>query len=400
MIPQTTIENKPHCEICRGKGFHINSNEKLFIECCSSIQNKNNINQFYFDSINRQEYNLSDPVTREKIIRRFNDKSFKDWPSELVSDVISYVNNWTKYKKNKNKSLILENPNGRRILQSPEKHQNTALHLFTRNQVFQIIADKKRKYYTEISKIDGQIDDIPVRREFLGWGKKVKFTIKGPILCDYDQEVFDALTKIWHEKYDSKWTCIKTSLSEIWRYMGNKSNIGSRAIASLKRSLERLVECSVSAKSLENKDFWVGGIIDDIAYKDDIGKKIVIVSFNKYMIKHYLEGAYATIIHPIYQDLKPFTKKLYLFLTSHKHLERKMAIEKFKSPLGIDEKIELKELKRNVKNSIIELVSFKILDPIKSRIHKEEGKEFVYTSILEDAWNARPIQCELQSEAY
>ena len=29
MIPQSTIENKPHCEICRGKGFHINSNEQF-----------------------------------------------------------------------------------------------------------------------------------------------------------------------------------------------------------------------------------------------------------------------------------------------------------------------------------------------------------------------------------
>ena len=390
MLPQTTIENKPHCEICLGKGFHvdINSNGKLFIESCSYIQDKNNINQFYFDSINRQEYNMDDPVTREKIIRRFNDKSFKDWPENIISEITLFVNNWTKYKKKQKKSLIIENPNGRRIVRNPEKHQNTVIHLFTRNQVFQIISDENRKKYTKKLTTCDDFIDISIDRDFVGWEGNTRFIISGPILCDYDQEVFDALTKIWHEKYESEWTPMHTNLREIWRFMGNNSNMGGTAIDSVKRSLERLVKCSISAKSLENKDFWIGGIIDDVAYKDDKGHKSVIVSFNKYMIQHYLNGAYATIIHPIYQKLKPFSRKLYLFTTSHKESERKMNLEKYRSPLGVNNDIEQKEFKRKMNLALKELKHYKILDPDKSIINK---KNEVCTVVLEDAWNARPL---------
>ena len=50
MLPQTTIENKPHCKICLGKGFHIeiNSLGKTFTSCCENNKtysyNKFNIN--------------------------------------------------------------------------------------------------------------------------------------------------------------------------------------------------------------------------------------------------------------------------------------------------------------------------------------------------------------------
>ena len=79
---------------------------------------------------------------------------------------------------------------------------------------------------------------------------------------------------------------LTTNLSEIWKAFGNNSKISGSAINSIKRSLQRLSQISITAKSTENKSFWVGRIIDGLKYIETNNKKgsKIEVRFNPDMI--------------------------------------------------------------------------------------------------------------------
>ena len=163
--------------------------------------------------------------------------------------------------------------------------------------------------------------------------------------------------------------------------------MGTKNILFLKRSLFRLYTVGVTAKSMENKNFWGGGILDSVIYQSYSNRKNhqVIISFNKHMICQYLGGLYATLEHGLYQKMTPYAKKLYSFLMSHDEPNRKMGLDKFKITLGIKESLDLKEFRRQMKDAINELITAKILLP-ESYI---DAKGMVFTFISPEAWKER-----------
>ena len=315
---------------------------------------------FYCKGINESKINLDDHIAKEKFLRRLSSQEFYKYPHEMLTEIRQFIENWEKIKKQRTHDRIMEDPSKNRILRPVEEHQFTTIHFFTRNQVFQILGKQERAKKTRVDDFGNTID-ISEDRTFLGWAGNSHFTISGPVLCTHDQGVFDACNKLWHEKCGAVGITLKTNLSEIWRTIGNNSRMGVPAIQSLKRSLSRLAKCSLEAK-LGNKSFWVGGIIDDVMYNEQSRHKDhqIIISFNKYMIKHYLDGAYAILSHPVYKELTAYAKKMYLFLMSHSEKIRKMGLDKWRAPLGVSEDLCLKEFKRKVIEAIRELVSFNV----------------------------------------
>ena len=242
---------------------------------------------FYCRGINESKINLDDHIAKEKFLRRLSSQEFYKYPHEMLTEIRQFIENWEKIKKQRTHDRIMEDPSKNRILRPVEEHQFTTIHFFTRNQVFQILGKQERAKKTRVDDFGNTID-ISEDRTFLGWAGNSHFTISGPVLCTHDQGVFDACNKLWHEKCGAVGITLKTNLSEIWRTIGNNSRMGVPAIQSLKRSLSRLAKCSLEAK-LGNKSFWVGGIIDDVMYNEQSRHKDhqIIISFNKYMIKHY-----------------------------------------------------------------------------------------------------------------
>lgn len=319
-------------------------------------------------------------------------KKVPDFSEYLVKAVHHFLDEWPRLKKENKKLMIINNPQEHRIVSPVAGHQFTSLHLFTRNQVFQIISKEERSKLMEIDSLNRSVDVLK-NRSFLGWEKNVTFSISGPILCDYDQRVFDAINKIWHER-GAKGIIVETNFSEIWRAMGNKSRIGPCNIDSLKSSLNRLHKVSIEVKTVNNKSYWGGGIVDDVAYhQENVIKKhyTIVVSFNKYMVRHYLNGSYATLSHPIYQKLGAYSRKLYLFIMSHDTPVREMSLEKWRLPLGISKEIKDSIFRKRIKEAIDELISENVLVEKMSKIEKN----CVYTSVTDKAWEARPFNNDI-----
>ncbi len=375
MLPQTTTENKPHCEKCRGKGFHIeiNSLGKIFASCCEN--NKTEQNKSYCGVVNIWDI---DPDNNEQ----YSKLNFNSLPHNLSFVLKEYLKNWPKIKRENIHAKIIANPGHNKIARSIQNHQFTAMHLFTRNQVFQIISKIERSNLTDVDQFGNEIDVLS-NRTFLGWGGKSHFIISGPTLCTYDEEVYDACIKLWHEN-DSQGIVIETNLSEIWYKMGNKSSMSMKNIQSIRRSLSRLHKISVEAKSIENKNFWGGGIIDSVIYKEFSNTKnhLVIINFSRYIVSQYLGGLYSTLDHHKYKLLTPYAKKIYSFSMSHDSPYRKMSLDKWRDILGVNASLSNKEFRRKVREAIEELIECKILDP-KSHIDK---KNFVHTFIEASVW--------------
>ena len=375
------------------KPFFADADENSSLTITENKQFKlNNIDAgvitFYCRGINESKINLDDPIAKEKFLRRLSSQEFYKYPHEMLTEIREFIENWEKFKKQRTHDRIMEDPSKSRIVRPVEEHQFTAIHFFTRNQVFQIIGKQERGKLIEINQFGEEID-LVCNRSFSGWGGDVHFNISGAILCTYDQEVYDSCIKLWHEKCGTVGIMLKTNLSEIWSAIGNKGRISSTRIEALKRSLDRLVKCTISAKSIDNKNFWSGGIIDDVIYNEKSRHRDhqIIISFNKYMVNHYLNGAYTTLNHPVYQNLTPYTKKMYLFLMSHNDKLRKMKLEKWREPLGVSSSVPTKELKRNINNAIIELIKSNVLDSTSHINIKNE----VCTLVSDASWHAKPI---------
>lgn len=385
MIHEEIFENKPICQICLGKGYHvdIDSLGKLFTQCCPD--NKDHKAEAYCNLINWEKI---DPESRDD---QYKIKG-KNLPPLFLDILRDYIKNWPKIKKLKTHYEMVKNPENYNFVRPVKDHQFTAMHLLTRNQVFQILSKKDRAAKTKVDEF-GETLDIPEVRTFLGWGGKIHFNISGPILCTYDEEVYDACIKLWHEN-DTKGIILETNLSEIWRTMGNTSRLNSTKIESLKRSLTRLYTVGITAKSLENKNFWGGGILDNVEYRREFNRckdHQVIIYFNKYMIYQYLGGSYSNINHIKYRVLTPYAKKIYLFLMSHEDPNRKMSLEKWKIALGIKDTLSEKEFKRQIKDAMKELIEEKILDP-QSNI---DIKNNMTTFVTIESWEEKAINHKL-----
>jgi len=331
-----------------------------------------------------------------------NEKDFNILLKELKSDssLINIVNSIELFKKNyhdikkaiKHKE-ILENPEKHSIVRIVDAHQFTALHLFTRNQVFQIISKSNRAKKTRVDEY-GKVIDISEDRTFLGWGGNIHFTISGPVLCDYDQQVFDACVKIWHTKSKTG-IIVETNLSEIWKNLGNVSKIGKDNRESLRRSLSRLHKVSIEVRSMDkkNKSFWGGGIFDTIRYIDTNENKIFI-KFNLYMASNYLEGSYATLNHNLYNNLTSYAKKIYMFIMSHRDSDRFISIDKLRPLIGVSDEVSSKRFKDQISSALSELKEKEVLDPI-SKIENN----ILYTTVLSKAWDACAIHNQMNSSS-
>ena len=324
-----------------------NSTDPMFIWAC--------------DLVNKEKIDLGnkDKKKIDYIINKYISMSIN---SNLIEELKKIINkNYINEKEIKH-DLMISSPEEHRFVRPIQKYQNTILHLFSRNRIFLIISNEDRKKYIEISQKNGKELDIPINREFECWEDNIYGVITGPILCDYDKKVFLACVKLWHEN-DCIGSGLITNLSKIWRTIGNKSRLGIKNIETLKRSLDRLHKVSLTIKSKENKNFWGGGIVDSVIYKEFSNTKNheVIVKFNEYMLQTYLDGAYATIHYDLYCTLTPSEQSLYEFLMSHKDLKRKMHFKNFITPLGISESVELRRIKSNIKSAINELLKKEIL---------------------------------------
>ncbi|CAO1295188.1 unnamed protein product [Diamesa hyperborea] len=178
----------------------------------------------------------------------------------------------------------------------------------------------------------------------------------GPIVCDYDKQIFDACLKLHHDKGFIGLKLI-TNLTEIWKTMGNNSPVSGPAIKCIKRSLQRLSQLSITAKSLENKSFWVGGIIDGLNYIETNNKKgsKIEIRFNPEMIPMYLNGSYSTYSLPILQKLSSYPRRIVEFMGTHKDLERTMSLNKWREIIGVNPNMEDKYFKKRIKEAIDEL---------------------------------------------
>ena len=378
MITQMVKEDKIKCEKCFGKGYHVDVDSlgKIFVEPCPN--NAEFHAQFYCDVVNKEKIDPEEKQELAKLRNKSLQTSFLDVLREFIKD-------WPKIKKQKSHYDIVKNPEIHHIVRPIKDQQFTTMHLLTRNQVFQVLSKHDREKKTRKDEFFKTID-IPEVRTFLGWDDRLHFKISGPVLCTYDEEVYNACIKLWHEN-NTKGIVIETNLSEIWRKIGNVSRLNSTKIESLKRSLSRLVDISVTVSSMENKSFWAGGIIDSVMYNEFSNTKNhqVLISFNKHMIYQYLGGMYAKLEHGKYKIMSAYAKKMYEFLCSHDDPNRKMGLDKWRIVLGIKESLDDKEFKRKICEAIKELIELKILLP-ESTIDK---KGFVFTFFSPEAWNER-----------
>lgn len=176
--------------------------------------------------------------------------------------------------------------------------------------------------------------------------------------------------------------------------MGNKSVLGTKNRLSLKRSFSRLYSVSIEVSSMDkkNNNFWGGGIVDNIIYNENPNRKSdnkVVVHLNLSMASNYLQGSYATLSHITYLSLSSYAKKIYLYLMSHDHRERKIGLDKLRALIGVSEDISEDHFIKYVNKSIKELKELKILEE-QSKIERN----IFISYVTKEAWDTRPINCE------
>lgn len=361
---QTVLASSP-CPLCKDTGYHVNIDlmGKLNAEPCPSCSDKGresllvmgarckNLNGMELDPDKVEEMDLTLILPRRGV------------SGMLLQSISLFLKEWPLKKKEQKKAEILANPGDYSIVRPVETHQTTALHLLTRNAVFRILGSHERAARTVIDDF-GQVIDLYEERTFLGWGGAVHIKISGPVVDISDQGVFYACIKIWHERNNSKGTDLITSFSEIWRTLGNKSKMNNIARESLKRSLKRLAEVRITAQSMENQSFWVGGIINEVIYHDHENPKFccIAISFNKSIVPLYLSGSYSTLSLSLLNGMKSaYTKRVYEFLMSHNDKVRSMRLEKWQEVLGVSIGIPKKTFKQRMREALTEMKNYKIL---------------------------------------
>jgi hypothetical protein len=282
-----------------------------------------------------------------------------------LTAVIDAIKAWPLQKKEKRKAKILDNPNDHALIRPVEDNQVAALHLITRNAIFQVVGDKDRRAkYSEKSSISDELIDKLVNREFIGWGGQIHFIIKGPVLCTFDQQVFYSCLRIHHVR-GFRGLQIETTLSDIWRAMGRSCHIGSSSLSALKRSLTRLADVSIKASPLnEHKgSFWLGGLFDEVLYLEGKNPKQsrVHIRLNSHFVPQYLSGSYCTLFHPHIISLRAYASRLYEFLVSHDDPIRRMGLDKWREVLGVGEEVPDKTFKQRLKEAVDDLIKARIL---------------------------------------
>ena len=113
------------------------------------------------------------------------------------------------------------------------------------------------------------------------------------------------------------------------------------------------------------------------------------------MASSYLEGSYATLNHDLYNSLTAYSKKIYMFLMSHENHTRQISLEKLRPLIGVNEDVTNDHFKKYINLSIKELKEKLVLDK-SSKI----SKNILYTTVLPDAWEAKPIHVPKNPPTY
>lgn len=368
------------CEMCKDSQYHLDVDlmGAIFAEPCPVCSVQESAEPAHVMEARCQVFNslqLSAETPFDKIEPLLTRKGIKP---PFSSAIRSFCVEWPQKKKEIKKAEIISNPDNHSIVRPVDQFQVTSLHLHARNAIFQIINQHERAKLTEKT-TNGTEIDVLVNRSFLGWGGTVEFIISGPLVCMFDQQVFYACLKTHHIN-GFKGLNLITTFAEIWKSMGRSTKISMTSIDAIKRSLERLQKVSISAKSLDKKRYWGGGLIDNVLYDSHENPKNskVKVRFNSDMVPHYLEGSYSTLYLPHLNELKSYARRMYEFLMSHSDAERKMSLEKWRDVFGINPETPMKTVKQRVKEALSELIAKGILKP-ESGCFLANGKVLIVT---------------------
>ena len=162
---------------------------------------------------------------------------------------------------------------------------------------------------------------------------------------------------------------------------------------SLKRSLKRLASVGVEVRSPENKNFWVGGILDNVVYQNHENNKYskIIINFNTYMVKIYLNGAYSTYSFPILNGLGIYAKRLLEFMGTHKEPDRIMSLSKWREVIGVNPDMEMKYFKKRMKEGIEEMAKFDLISAWTFKKNLSKSEDLIYVKLNIAKCNAKEL---------
>lgn len=295
----------------------------------------------------------------EEVIKRLCQNKYFKPLEQLLKDIDRVV------KKNKNQKYIAE-PEKVLFCKEISEEDSTSLNLFTRNSIFKILP--KNEFSSNKNSENIQV--------FKGWEKDQIIKIKGPILNQYDENLFLALIKIWHDRkaFGNK---IKTSIFEIWKYLGNKSNPNLRSKQNIMDSLDRMGDVRITTykNNLAYSKFSVLKFKrDEVSSKNT---KSLIISFDEDVLHSYLLGEYTTFNYNLTTLLNSYARKLYMLLISNSYPSdshyKKMHIDKLRSVFGVKESTPKKTFKRFLEKALNDLITHGVF---------QEGSSFLCEDFL------------------
>lgn len=316
--------------------FNNTVNEDKDFEELSTLVNKINSMSLKLDI----SYNIKQ---LEDIIKRFyRNKYFKPL-EQLLRDIDRIV------KKNKNQKYVAE-PEKVLFCKEVSEEDSTSLNLFTRNSIFRILPKNEFSSNKNADKI----------HIFKGWEKDQIIKIKGPTLNQYDENLFLALIKVWHDR-KAFGNRIKTSIYEIWRYLGNKSNPNLRSKENIMSSLDRMGDVTITTykNNLAYSKFSVLKFKrDEVSSKKNT--KSLVISFDEDVLHSYLLGEYTTFNYNLTTSLNSYARKLYMLLISNSYPNdsqyKKMHIDKLRLVLGVKDSTPKKTFKRFLEKALNDLI--------------------------------------------
>lgn len=304
----------------------------------------------------------------------------------VVTAVTRFVEEFPKIKKEALHQSILENPDDKQICRPISDSDVTNINIFNRNAIFLILGKHDRSSLMEADE-QGEFHDVLKRRKIKSWSEEHEIVIQGPILCDNDKLIFDSCLKLHHES-GFKGITLRTSYSEIWRTLGNKSRMGSKNIDAIKRSLDRLTAVNIKISSQNNatKHYWTGGIIDTVCTEESLNQKYskIVIKFNTDLVKVYLSGAYSTLKMESILKLKSYPRRMLEFLVTHEDPQKTIGINKWREIMGIDDDVQNFTFKQRLKEAISELKQGGHLTENSGFIKNRRGEGMIFTELITD----------------
>lgn len=378
------------CPHCKGNLIQCSVNEDGFLiieDCKNAYKESNFLHKIDIDYVDRksiQTINFNKikieeiPIdTLKKALQRISASP------NVMTAVIHFAEELPKIKKAALHQSIIENPDDKQICRPISDSEVTNINIFNRNAVFLILGKHERKVLTE-SDEQGKLHDVLKRRKIKSWSEDHEIIIQGPVLCDNDKLIFDSCLKLHHEN-GFKGITLKTSFSEIWRTLGNKSRMGSKNIETIKRSLDRLTAVNIKISSQNNttKYYWSGGIIDTVCSEENSNQKYsrIIIKFNPDLVKVYLSGAYSTLEMDSLLKLKSYPRRMLEFLITHEDHQKTIGINKWREIMGIEDDVQSFTFKQRLKEAIAELKDNGYISDESGFVKGKRGEDKIFTEL-------------------